>query len=205
MRPDGGVYGPELVRRTVERYGFASFPDLSRPETDASTILFKHGQLISGNRKIAIHQFNTMQTGIVVDTHTTEEGDLFLDDVLSWAEQHFRLKPMLETNRRQYISTVIVEFDEPLDRTLKAFSEISNLYTTAINQQYGQSLKSEIGRLTFSCDPLTVLPNMVTTDFNIERRGSISFKRNRFYCQGPVPTLKLIDILAEVERIFGAT
>lgn len=205
MRPNGGVYTLDMVRRTVERYGFASFPDLSKPETDTSTVLFKFGQLISGNRKIAIQQFNVLQAGMVVDASTTEDGDLFLDDVLSWSQQQFNLRPMLESHKRQYVSTVIVEFDQALDQAVKAFSAIGKLYTTAINELYDTSLKSEIGRLTFSCDPLTVLPNIVATDFNIERRASTSFKRNRYFCQGPVPTAKLLDLLAQVERIFVET
>ena len=109
---------------------------------------------------------------------------------------------MKEPPRRQYISTVIVEFDHAFDSIVEPFSAISKIYSDAINEQYGLDRKSQLARLTFNCDPLKLLPNSVNTDFAIERRVQAPYEKNRYFSQGPVPTSKLISLLERVETVL---
>jgi hypothetical protein len=200
VRPISGFDTAEFVRATGDRYNFVSRPDLIALKGDYSTLEFKTGALSKGNKRISVISLSVLINGIVVDALTTEDADMFFEDIFDWASGAFGLRRPQSDPQKYYLSNVVVEFDTALEKAISPFQKILAIVSAAIKEH--ARVKSDAGllRLAFNCDPQEIPPGTVRTDFIIERRTNSPYKANRYFCAAPFPTRTLIAKLEEIER-----
>jgi hypothetical protein len=136
IRPDEGLYVPDVVRKIAERYEFVTVPNVGDLKGDFSAITFKTGCLHSGDQKIAIHDFTILQGAMSVDCVNTDHGEAFLKDALVWGAQALGLKPFQTPPKYFFISNIIVEFERGADTKIGSFSAFGNTLTNAMRKNY---------------------------------------------------------------------
>lgn len=198
------VYIPDSVRAVQERYRFLQGPK-TLEEFDASKgISFQHGTFTlpksylskeKSRDHVVIDRFQVYTNGLLVETRGfTEEGDLFLDDVIQWASQQFAVAiyPGVPVTRA-YLTNLEIEFPDaefpsfPFTKTLDAFLK-----------SYGQpsGAFSAVG-FNFHCDFLQ-MPPPVPSAFQISRREGVPYTSNLYLSSAPLSTRDHLTLLEEV-------
>jgi hypothetical protein len=203
LRPPSGLDTAEFVRATGERYNFVTRPNLQELKGDYSTLEFKTGSLSKGNKRISIISLSVLLNGIVIDAITSEDAELFFEDIFDWASGAFHLGRPTE-QKRFYISNIVVEFDRKFEETIPAFQKILGIVNPEIKKFARVSADVNLLRLAFNCDPQSIPPGTVRTDFIIERRAGSAYDQNRYFCAAPFPTQTLITKLEEIERALSS-
>ena len=85
---------------------------------------------------ISIRQLGIYNDGMIVVGWNTDEFDLIIEEVMTWATQTFRLREPITRTRRVYISSVVVEFDFPIERAFHTLSEFIRIYEAALKSAY---------------------------------------------------------------------
>ncbi len=199
VRPDSGIDTAEFVRAAGDRYSFVTRPNLVDLKGDFSTLEFKTGAISKGSKKISIATLSVLLNGIVIDATTTEDAELFYEDILDWASGAFGLRRPRTEPKKFYISNVIVEFDAAFETAIPAFRKILAIVNSALREYARVKIDANLTRLSFSCDPQELPPNTIRPDFIIERRAGAPYDFNRYFCAGPLPTRTLIAKLEEIE------
>src|SRR4249920_4196859 len=85
---------------------------------------------------------------------------------------------------RLYDSHFVVEFDAKIDGAFAIFESMKTLYERALKQTYDRDFSVEPTRCGIGFDPLgnPLAPQIIRTDFGIERREGRPFSENRYYC-----------------------
>jgi hypothetical protein len=199
VRPMGGFDTAEFVRLASERYNFSIKPDLAGLKGNYTLLEFKTGSFSVHNKKISIIQLVVTNAGVVIDAISSEDADTFFDEIFRWTIDTFGLRRPSKEPTKRYLSNVVVEFEEGVEKLIPAFSLISDIATRRLQANTNLKLPSLFTRLVFSCDPSELPPNSIRSDLIIERRLDHSYGANRFFCSGPYPTPVLIETLQEIE------
>jgi hypothetical protein len=96
-------------------------------------------------------------------------------------------------------------FDDGLENYISKLSEIAK----AINDGRSGKLEFNIKRLAFgqggivdsAADPLVAVE---IADFLIERRSSMPYEANRYFCSAPLSTTEHVQLLERIEEIARA-
>jgi hypothetical protein len=207
--PQQGFHAPDALPLIVQRYGFVVAPNLSDSIHKAREEGFKFetGKLILPNQQHSIHDFTVWSDGFVVNAYTTESGEAFLGDFLTWGSQNlgFRLTlPMI--TKRLYVNQLVVEFDYAPAGKLMALHPICKAYNEALRRVYGFELPpTESVTLKFDYDH-AVAPSAFRTvaPFVVERRENHRFHEdNVFFTQAPLPTADHIKLIEDFERLLS--
>src|SRR6266446_2506976 len=101
LRPlNGGLHLPALIAAIADRYKFASVPTLNDALQQGAK--FAEGFLLFNEQIISIRQLGVYNDGMIVVGWNTDESDLILQDVMTWATQTFRLREPITRTRRVY-------------------------------------------------------------------------------------------------------
>src|SRR6266567_2143676 len=96
------IYAPDLLERLREKYGFVQTPKLEELNP-AAGITFGHGRFSSADltqQQTLIRTFQVYNTGLIADVSTSsEDGDLFLDDLIRWVIDHDKAQAPPVTRR----------------------------------------------------------------------------------------------------------
>jgi hypothetical protein len=203
VRPQSGFDTAEFVRGAGDRYNFVTRPNLTELKGDYSNLEFKTGSLSKGNKRISVISLSVLINGIVIDAVTTEDAELFFEDMFDWASGAFHLRRPTE-QKRLYISNIVVEFDRKFEEIIPAFQKILGIVNPEIKKFARIKVDANLVRLVFNCDPQNIPPGTVRTDFVIERRSGSTYDQNRYFCAAPFPTQTLIAKLEEIERALTA-
>jgi hypothetical protein len=101
-----------------------------------------------------------------------------------------------------YLSSVIVEFDPPLEQLMSQLKAIEKLLNVAMERPEPFKIK----RLAYGFGDVTQtlsinsLDEMKNADFVIERRVSEPYERNRYFCSAPMKTNDFINLLESIEH-----
>lgn len=208
IRPASGLHPPTALRMIAERYGFAHTPELKRSweESQQEGLRFQLGRVTNRIRTININDFTIYNDGLVATTTTTEDAEIFLDDLQSWVREEFGYKdPNRSTLRTLYMSTMVVEFDSSPDELLKSYSAISSICGESLRQTYGIEIPVQISKLSLTYDRTLATPAWQTlAHFNIERRVNYPYKENRFYCEAPLKTTDHANILQAFDALLSS-
>lgn len=206
IRPSGGIHPPTILRRIAERYAFANTPELKRSWEDSQQdgLVFQLGKMNDDIRTINIVEFKLYNDGLVATTTTTEDSDIFLNDLLRWVCVEFGYKERGQLGiRTLYLSSMIVEFESSPDEFLKRFAEISAVCGESIRSTYGIEIPVQMSKLMLTYDRTLATPAWQTlAHFNIERRIHYPYTENRFYCEAPLKSTDHIHLLQSLEAIL---
>jgi hypothetical protein len=197
VRPSSGLYLPDILRGIEERYAFVIPPNLQDVLKEGAK--FNQGRLIAEGRTIDIKTLGLFSDGVLVLTWNTDDATIVLEDMMSWATEHFGFRQPLTPEPRQFVSSVVVEFDGSLDSALEAFQELMHAFSITLRASYGWSVEIEASRIALACDP-TKLPPSAIAALTIERRAGVPFSQNRYFSSAPLPTGAHLELLDGFER-----
>lgn len=204
VRPEVSLFVPTIINIIQERYEFVYTPKA----TDArqAGMAFQHGQLITDDRKIVINELKIYNDGILTTARSTDECDLIVDDIIDFAINTLGYRPSKTHIPRTYTSTMVVEFDDRIERAFKVIDIIGPKLSNLLKRVYSFDINIELSRFSIAADEHKV-PRYTNTEFGIERRtgepAGGPFK-NRFFCTAPVRTSEHKELLAEFERALLA-
>jgi hypothetical protein len=199
VRPPSGLYLPDILRGMAERYAFVTLPNLQDVLKEGAK--FSQGRFISGARTIEIKLLGLFSDGILAVAWNTEDATIVLEDMMSWAMDHFGFRQPVTSEPRQFVSSVVVEFESSLDNTLEAFQQLKNDFSTQLHASYGWLVEIESARVALACDP-TKLPPLRTAELIIERRAGQPFSQNRYFSSAPLSTGAHLGLLDKFEQLL---
>lgn len=197
VRPQSGIYLPDVLRGIAERYAFVTLPNLQDVLKDGAK--FNQGQFIDGERTVEIKTLGLFSDGALAVALHTDDAVGVLDDLISWLEDRFGFRQPLTHDPRQFASSVVVEFERSIDMALGATQELKNAFATMLRVSYGWAVGIEASRIALACDP-TKLPPQRTAELIIERRAGIPYDQNRYFSAAPLTTSVHLELLDNFER-----
>ncbi len=197
LNPRGLFLRPAMIA-LKDRYSFASSPIEKPPATEKDALKFEQGAFKGRDRVPVTVNMTIHEDGIVIETRSsTNDGDLFLEDALTWISTNFGL-PAHDALpiKKIYASDLFIKFEKTpriFDKRLAPFlKEVEELI------EGGQKGAIDFFSFGLSTDPgLSERP----LTFRFERRVNTPASDNQYYSFAPIKTelhLKLLERLEEV-------
>jgi hypothetical protein len=193
-----GVFLRPAVEALKSRYNFLKGPldkPVNAPNEDDK---FEDGSFSGKNGTVLITTVTLHNDGIVVDTRSsTDDGDAFLEDALTWISKEYGLPSHTEMPiKKIYASELNVVFNKTpkiLDANLSPFlREASSIVGD-----------ERTGKLDFTVFHLGTDPALSERQliFKFEREISTSFEQNRYYSYAPIKTEAHLRLLEKLEEV----
>jgi hypothetical protein len=197
----------ELVEAAKQRYNFVKVPIAEKNEP----FDFQIGKLKVDGKVIKIDQFvvsyiGTQATSLGAATRTTtDDADLFLDDLIAWSQEEFGLDtdslfPPAYHGQVEFV----LEKGQLADR----FKKLNGLgdAITKIIRGYGLNECPDFALNSFSMhfdtnDPALTKP--IPTVFAVERRVTARYAENKYFSQAPLKTADHKAVLEQLEKILS--
>jgi hypothetical protein len=191
LNPLGVALAP-LYESLRERYQFLQYPCKSE-DFAKSGLSFKDGNFSGWGVNLEIYA-----DGIIASTHTsTRVSDAFLEDVLVWAKDNFKLRydPLL-IRRKLYESNI--EFTSKLDLK-KEFKKLNNFLKllSEINPDQENTVK-DIVIIAFKDEKVQ------RALFTFEKRENTPFSENRYVSGAAYDTDKHLELIEKFENLMKA-
>ena len=216
LNPRGKDVIGDLVSWIKDSYSFAMAPDpqnpipnspapttVQPPQTSPAQapggLLFQRGNFQSQEELfIAISSLTIYDDGIVVDTSSsTNEGDLFAEDLLKSAATEFKLAYDSEMVRRKlYLSELIVRSEMSLESLNPALTSFAN--GLPVTTAGGPTLRFGVGGISFWSEPSEAGQHRL---IKIERQLGRAFSEHRFYSDAPLQTDTHFKVLKDFEKL----
>src|SRR5579863_4929448 len=129
IRPTTGIYLPELIRLTGERYAFSVLPSV--PDVQKGGATFQQGLLITGGKKIPIPSISIYSDAVSANAFDTDTAEFILEDVITWAWTTFNLREPITKPTAIFESQVVVEFPATISRVVRFFEGLKQLTENA--------------------------------------------------------------------------
>jgi hypothetical protein len=201
VSPLGGASGPAILDAITNNYSFVKSPDLSLPraELEKTGYKFEIGKLSKDNNDINIGELAIFSDGIVVSALTTDDGEVFIDDLVAYIKAEHNFRDFDTKPARRFISQIVVEFDKPLSSLIESYNTLVNAISSKIDRAFETKLPLGLAKLEFQFDKLSEQSSLLVPNFIIERRVGIPFSKERYYCSAPLRTRDHLETLAQVE------
>jgi len=203
MNPHGKYIYP-LLAATAERYSFLKYtqPTELDPKDTTKPLVFTAGKFRKPSGEELQIEFHLYQDGLVADTRSsTDDSDMFIDDLLEWAIAEFGLVPSL-TVSRLYLSELWVHTDKLLALLNPKLQNLVNHINSMYNEYSGKPLVFDLAAIGIWNDR-TVAPNGFFSPFRFEKAELTRFEENRYYSIAPLRTSDHLKILNELEAILA--
>ena len=202
----------ELVDAVKERYSFREIPStqtILHPQPNQPAT-FIYGKL-PPSRAIAVASLEILNypphsTAIsVTSPKSTDDADIFLDDLVSFVGATFQL----DTNQvypRFYQSQLEVILDGSVKERFDLLQPLGDAITNLI-KTYGFPAVSKYEPTGFSMyfDPTKATePLTLATVFTVERRAQTSFSENKYYSQASLKTSDHQAVLEQLEKLLAS-
>ena len=204
VRPEITHFVPTIIDIIKDRYEFVSVP--TSLDAIRQGMIFQHGQLKTDDKAIVVNELKIYNDGILATARNTDECDLIADDVIEWAINTLGYRPPETQIPRTYTSTIVVEFDDRIERAFKVIDIIGPKLSNLLKRAYSFDIDIELLRFSIAADPHKV-PQYTQSEFAIERRTGERAGgpfENRFYCVAPVRTSEHQELLTEFEQALLA-
>ena len=203
IRPLGWVHPPSAFKMLAERYSFGYSPAMrgTWEEAQKDGLKFQLGKQVHGNRTINVTDLTLYTDGIVVSAASTDDAELFLDDLMAWAKEVFGFKDIDRTNTKTlYLSNLIVELESSTDSLLKKFTLLSESLGKLLLTTYGLDAVVQVCGLGLHFDRTITIPAWQTlTQFSLDRRINQPYSQNRFFSAAPLRTKDHLAFLETIE------
>jgi hypothetical protein len=227
VRPIQGVTPQQIIDVLAPKYRFAARPRsagasplagrLPLSATAGATgpttmqmliqmpLTLQNGTATIGEQNILISRLDVFPdvSRIIVQTVTTDEGDVIMDDICSVLEGAYGFRNLKELSTRQYVSNCLVQFEKAIEEHVKVLRDIQKILSPALKSATGINEEPQIERLGFSFDP-TLIPAskaQAMTGFVIERRVEHAYSENRYVSGAPLRTKDLIRVMEQIGAV----
>jgi hypothetical protein len=186
-----------------ERYRFLGWPktpeELSWTASSNKGIRFIDGTFSIEERLLAVH-LTVYNDGIVADTSSsTRDSDAFIEDVLSFAAQHFGVTyGSGMVHRRLYASELIVR----LSHDLTALCEKIGMLTSRLTE-LADARQAPFQWFGFELRQDPQIAGAIVPLFKLERELSKPAALNRYFSFASLPTESHEQLLNYLEKIFS--
>ncbi len=194
----GSLYLPEIAEAITNRYGFISHPRVAKDFDLSEAVEFRSGRSME---QVSIQRLAIWGGTILLETQvTTETSRSILLEMLFWLRDEFGAT-FTESQVRRWasISQVLFKTDFPIlaefSRPLEKLAQRTN---AVVSQIFGEEMGYRSQQIQIGHDP-TARKNGVA-GFQIQHRGQIPYKDNRYYSEAPLPTDIHWELLEEFER-----
>jgi hypothetical protein len=201
LNPTGKSIFPEAMTWLGERYSFQTFPkSIADVDQEKKGFLFKAGEFQTKDGAITVN-FSFYGDGVVAETgSSTEDGDIFLDELLRSAATKYGLVYRQDMIRvRQYISELTVQ----LDNSLSNINPKIMLFCETLNKIF-----SKHNIAPFEMTGMIFSPDVLATSYKppgllLERKQGAPFSSNRFWTKSPFTTKEHLFALEEFEKLLA--
>jgi hypothetical protein len=202
VAPLGATSGIPIVSKIVDRYNFRKGPDINQSQAEIAKngLKFENATAIIHDINVNIIEFVVFSDGVVITSPTTEQSELFWDDVSSWMITENGFRNFTEIPIRRFVSQLVVEFNKPLERLVGPFEAMSKIISDRLSPIYDQEVPLGFSRLDLEYDKSSFRSSIIVPKFIIERRQGVPFNKERYYCSAPIRTKDHIAILETIER-----
>jgi hypothetical protein len=175
---------------------------LSQPQSEVTKngIKFENGSFDLNGKISNISEFTIYTDGVVITSPTTEQSEIFWDDISSWMITENGFRSFAEIPVRRFVSQLVVDFNKPLERLIKPFQELAQIISERLGPIYEQKIPLGFSRIDLEYDKISDKSSVIVPKFIIERRQNVPFNKERYYCSAPVRTNEHIAILEKIER-----
>jgi hypothetical protein len=195
-----GIFTRPMIEAMKVRYSFLKTPldnPFPKPEEGYK---YENGAFNGKNGSVIITSMTIHNDGIVVDTRSsTDDGDAFLEDAITWGNKEFGLQPYaaLPINKI-YASELNVVFENaPLILNPKLSKFINDVSSAFVGLG-----KGNVDFLGFQLTTDTsVSDKTAPAVFRFEREISTAHSENRYYSLAPTTTDEHIKLLEKLEKL----
>lgn len=187
----------------MERYQFVQVPQTVEQYNFAQGVPFLHGVF---EDRIVINKFQVFKEGLLCETRSSvEDCDLFLDDVIEWAENDFGINVVEKKQMgRGYVSQIEVQSDVNLSHSFDSLTGFGDSLA-AILRNYGQNPdRFDVAAIHFHCDT-TRMDTAIPQVFALERRTGRPYESGIYFSRAPLLTQDHLKLLETLEQLLGAT
>jgi len=202
------LFDPLMISGLIDdlkaRYNFKQAP--TADEAAQKPASFESGEFKLGSSTVPIEQLlisyiGMATTSIAASTRTsTDDADLFLDDLVIWVGKKYRLDAK-ERFPRAYNSALEFVFEgPPLDtrfRSLAAIGKVVTHYVRNYDLRGCPTYEPEGFSLHFEVKP-ELIPSPVP--FSLQRRLGYPYAENRFFSNAPLKTNDHQAVLEMLEK-----
>lgn len=196
LNPKGMAIVP-VLSAIFERYSFAKATPLEKVlGPDNESLKFEKGTFLNKDDLPIEISLSVHDDGLVADTtSSTEDSDLFLEDILSWLSDEFKYASHTELSiKKIYLSEIYFS----LNKVPNLFSRLSESFAKKASSHIENENLGEFGFLGISLgtDP-SKSKNSLTV--RVEREVNAPFSENRFFSSAPIQTSEHIKLLEGLE------
>lgn len=198
-------YLPDAIAKAQQRYSFVKLPLTVQellPSDPNQGIMLGHGKFQQDSRVVVIESLKIFPLAVFAETRTsTDDADLFLEDLLAWATPTFGL--VLEPLRAPvYFSRVEIELDASLGQQFSRFKPIASALNRML-ETYGTQLPPcEVSSIWFGYDASKVPPLHGAASFRLDRKPNVPYDENRYFSEAPLKTDDHFALLEHTERVL---
>ncbi|GEC14647.1 hypothetical protein [Nitrobacter winogradskyi] len=206
VHPIDGINDPTFLPMLVARYNFAQVPNVAvtLEEFKQKGFRFGAGHFKSDTHSGAINEFWVYTDGFVAAAQTTDIGQHFLTDLMTWLQTEWSFRE-LTSMRELFLSNVVVDFDRPLDRLLAAYDAISQVVSLKAGELFRTPDKMGFARLDFEFDRTSETLKLPAPRFTLERRANVPFGQERYFTSAPLSTRDHLQVLEAIEKLISSS
>jgi len=197
------------------RYQFVAQPQalgIQLPGQALTQYAFQGGKFIVDDEAHAIAQLVLEQNGDVITSTSTEVANAIMDDLAKFLDEKFKYKFHSTPQTRNFVSTIIVQFDERFEEKISALRAMIGMVNAARNSKEDDF---QLQRIAFGLGKRPQQPNLFiqqsqidfveAAEYALERRTGVPLSENRYFCSAPLSTADHIRTLEEIERIIASS
>lgn len=193
-RPQGQVYQPEAISKTMARYAFVKAPSLDELANNIQK--FQIGKF----EDVQIQELGIYNDGIIVSSKSnTAILDSFVEDLFRWLSHEFGIVPQINAkHERHHESQLVIKSEVDLASVIKPATAVLNLFSQTWQDEF--DAKYNFAGFQLDCG-LKYTGRRKPIHFNIERRIGVSFDENVFFSTAPLSTNAHLDLLGKLEAL----
>ncbi len=192
-----------LVRPLVDRYRFVQVPNKIEDFDLSKGIKFLGGNFKKNPQEEIAIDLTIYNDGIIADTRSsTDDTDVFLDELLTWISTEFGFVPYQDVLRSKvYVSELWVQTDRLLNALNPKLDAFAQRLTSLVAGHSHHPIAFETSGVSLWTDPTITNP---PGPFRFERADLTPFGENRYYSAAPLQTSVHLQMLLELEGIIGS-
>jgi hypothetical protein len=168
------------------------------PTDPKNGTIFRVGRFVHGEREIIVTELHMYHLGAAASTtSSTEDSDLFIDDLLAWLSSHFQVL-LTPYGERAYSSQLEFRLNKPLPEYFPHLASLGLQIPQFLSNFWPTKPAYEVTSVTLSFDPNTKLTGL--GNFRIERREGTAFDANLYWSEAPLQTKQHLLLLESFER-----
>lgn len=194
-----------FIQAVASRYQFIKYPtpaDVVSPELRQTGLHFARGVIHRVDSIVNISEVAIFTDGIVITSQTTDDGEVFWQDLYNFLTTEHSFRPLARKPRIRFISQIVVDFQRELSAVITGYERIIAYIQLALEEEYNVMLKLGLSKIEFDTDQAEKATLQVSK-FIIERRVNMPFDQERYYCSAPLRTKEHVNLLEKIEGVLA--